>query len=155
MNIESLTDKREEYVKKLYPSLGYLAEDCVQEAYRKAVQYNNSFDFDKDLEGWFSCILYNCKMTFLREDGFVRNSEVEYDDNLLMDELKDSFSEVVAEFLETLPDSETKRMLKLRWVLGYTVDEIEDLMNVSARTISRWTSNHIDKFYKWYVVERS
>lgn len=46
----------------------HLAEEVVQEAYTRACQYWESYEFAKDFNKWFNSILMNCLKTKIKEE---------------------------------------------------------------------------------------
>ena len=148
MNLKPLIDKRDEFVKILWGQLDYLAEDCVQEAYRRALSYSDSFDPDRgDVEKWFSSILYTCKMEFLRDDGMSR--DVEVDDNTLVDELSDVMALPINEYVEGLRGDD-QEIMRLVWLKGYETPQVVEVLPFTTNQVKKMRVKHNRMFVDWY-----
>lgn len=113
------------------------AEDIVMDAFRKAVEYWNSYDpSHKEIGAWFNTILNNSIKTYQREK-FIQHVEiddVEDDTQELSDEGKELYSKVIDSMYDK-GDDNRRQILYLFYVLGYSYKEIDQIQDTSMRNI--------------------
>lgn len=125
----------------------HLAEECVQEAYTRAMKYINTFNPKHDeFNKWFNGILRNtindCR-TIEKDKG----ATVEIDDDCTP--LTPSRQErTIAIFqIKNLAEGNTKRILSLFLLYGFKTREISELMGIKHNSvrqiISRWRNNNL------------
>ncbi len=124
------------------------AEDAVQEAYVRALQFEGSFKEDMDFDNWFYIILMNVVSRAIRQDGLVPEM-VEADDNLLtaddfIESMPEPHHDLIQEQhydnLRTHCSSLSIRdasILKLYYQFGYSRPDISRLIDVNEATVHR------------------
>lgn len=130
---------RDKLVTKLSRRAGGVpnAEDVVQEAFTRALQYINSYRDGQKFENWFNSILNNALRNFKQEernqgrvkdtDRIVELEEAAYNQQIVsrvladIDALKEPAREVIRRFV----------------VLGYTSKELAQSMDINVWTIRK------------------
>lgn len=115
------------------------AEDVVQEAFARALQYEDSYDSKRDLASWFSSILKNAQRDFLREQRLLGMSLTndEPDEEITYDKLDDSnLLRRIEKELEEY-DEPNRSILKLMFVKNYKAIEVTHIIpNTNNRSIA-------------------
>lgn len=119
----------------------HLAEECVQEAYLRALRYFKTFNPQIDsIDRWFEGILRNsindCR-SIEKDKGVVY--ELNEEDALTPDRQERIIAESV---LNTLEDNRTTLILKMFLLYGYKTREISEFTGLThgnvRQIISRW-----------------
>lgn len=116
------------------------AEDVVQEAFCRAVQYQNSFDPERGkIEAWFNRILFNSLRDVQRQAwGRPSDEPSEYcAEDLLIEVGRASPIEVmglVEKSINDIKNEEHKRILTLFFSGGYTSTEISQIEEKTSPT---------------------
>lgn len=129
-----------------------VAEDIVQEAYARAIQYSEQFDPKRGkFTSWFNKILYNT----LRDYKEEHKKRAHYkpcdnvEDAILFHKQSDKFFLVEKEISKISRDK-TRKVLTLYFLLGYSSKDIEELTDYSQTNVttitSRFRSLLIDKY---------
>lgn len=137
-NIEELF--REKYNQKFKMMRSILrgdsatAEDVVQEAFTRALKYQNSFDEDRaTLEVWFNKILFNSLRDVQQQ---ARNSppptqeeEFSLEDVFSQDWFADNpqSRQLLVETLSKVDNPKKKQVLTLFYILGYSTKEVTEI----------------------------
>lgn len=115
------------------------AEDVVQEAFARAVQYISSYDQGQKMQKWFNSILVNCLRDFMREErnqGMVKQAQdpeyVDIEDAININEKAEEIMQVVSELRYP-----AKEIVRRFLVLGYSAKEIARSMDVSRRAVNQ------------------
>lgn len=107
------------------------AEDVVQEAFARALQYYASFKPEKSFEKWFSVILSNCykKLVSERYGGPVTKPFEEFLDELksVDDRQRREVSPAQMDYLMAGRSEKDKEIIRLGFTFGYTPSEIKFL----------------------------
>lgn len=131
----------------------YNAEDVVQEAFARALTYQETFDVDKsELATWFSRILHRAMYDFKRQElrqGMARDSQDEEEpvyiypvkENLTMQEIKWD--------IQKIKNPDHREVIWLTYVKHYRPREISEVMDITASNI-----NLILNRFKREVVEK-
>ena len=133
MNYDELTEHYLEHHDHLVKRVSYRvggihnAEDVVQEAYARAMQYYKSFNPERsDLERWFSTILINATKDLKRQermDGMVADEDVT--DTADMTAYTNELLGLVRKEMEHAPPGATDA-LELYYIWGYTAKEVAE-----------------------------
>lgn len=115
-------------VKRMSFRAGDYAEDCVQEAYTRAIKYFNSYKEEFSLDAWFSRILNNV----LKEH---KNNEKGYSSTTFDEEQEEGipcnrFSEQLVKEIYELIDTKSlvaKEVLTYHFQQGYTAKEVSEI----------------------------
>jgi len=111
------------------------AEDVVMDAFRKAVEYWDSYNPEmKELGAWFNTIMNNSIKTFQKEK-FMKHIEIEEDAEIPVEdaiEEKDLYDHIQKD-LNAVPEDERRDVLHLFFNKGYSYAAIEQIIGVSIR----------------------
>lgn len=129
------------------------AEDCIQEAFTRALKYLPSYTRTEDEFGaWMNSIINRC-VKQIKKDVFFYEPIEENEDAVESDELEDVF--LGNEKLKALHDQimarkqPTKDILYMKFIKGYTPFEIGQVLDMNAKAISmtiyRFRKEVIDK----------
>ena len=124
------------------------AEDAVQEAYLRALQFQGSFDEDKDFDNWFYIILMNVVNSTMRNEGIAPEMVEADDDSLFADEFIEQPTEPDIDLtekqywdkLEEICSSVSKRdssILTLYYKFGHSRPEISQMLDIKEPTVNR------------------
>jgi RNA polymerase sigma factor (sigma-70 family) len=111
------------------------AEDVVMDAFRRAVEYWESYDPDnKELGAWFNTILNNSVRTFQREK-FMKHVEVDREVEIPVQETyeEDDLFRNIQEDLDRIDNPNRRYVLHLFFNLGYSYKDIEMITEESVR----------------------
>lgn len=120
-----------------------LAEECVQEAYTRAINYFNTFDAKKDsFDKWFSGILRNaindCRNT--EKDRGVSTEVLDEGELPLTPSRHERFMALF--ILKDMKEGSKKKILSLFLLYGFKTREISELTGIKhgtvRQTIARW-----------------
>lgn len=111
------------------------AEDVVQEAYTRALQYSNSYNEKlSTLGGWFNTILNNSAKDFKREE---RLSGMTTDEELTEPADETAYTaEMVEKVLKDMDESPYREILRLYFILGYKPADIAKVTDQRPQSIS-------------------
>lgn len=131
-------------VKKLRNATGshHNAEDCVQEAYTRALKYWNTYDGDMGISSWIGGILSNC-IRDTQKDQILKGM-VQEDVAALSDTPHADGTDVI--YLNEIRDRISKFPARIRHVLrlyileGYSGKEVANLTNYSAEAVRKIVS---------------
>ncbi len=135
---EYYADNFDRLVKKVSYRAGGLhnAEDVVQEAFTRAVQYIDSYDSDrKPLPNWFNSILQNALKNFNQQEriqGMVK--EIDRVVNLEDQVYQGQVIQKVLDYISRRRDPD-KDILNHFVVLGYSYKEIAQLLDVNIHAV--------------------
>lgn len=122
------------------------AEDVVMDAFRKAVEYWNSYDPSrKELGAWFNTILNNSIRTFQREK-FMKHIEEDPDAEIPVDDSFDNkeLYAKIQEDINSIKEEARRNVLHLFFNQGYSYQGIEVVTDVSVRNCRYY----VDEFKK-------
>lgn len=116
----------------------YNAEDVVQEAFARALKYWDTYDpNNKELGAWFNTILNNTLKDFKREE-LMYGMCIEFDENLYKGtELSLTNHHMVAKVKGLIEAKcpHTRGILELYYLKGYKPQDIEQILDVSNKSI--------------------
>ena len=137
---EVYTAERSRLCKKVRNRVGgpVNAEDVVQEAFTRALQYQDSYNPEfKSLDAWLGTILNNAGRDFKkaeRRQGMSAGTSVDYETNTLEEDA--IRTELVHRVLEDMAVSSYSEILRLYFLLGYTPKEISEVLEQAPQSIS-------------------
>ncbi len=132
-------DNYDKLVKSVSYRVGSMcnAEDVVQEAFTRALQYKDSFRQDGNLANWFAQILRNCVRDFqqdLRMNGMTVEFEEDHDE--LVEDKQESKSLLKRIEYEIDKYRSPKRdILSLIFLKGFKPKEVPKEFNVSPTSV--------------------
>ena len=147
---------RENYRKQV-TKIGYMlsgdftsAEDVVQEAYRRAVKYENSYSEDRSsLKTWFNTILINSLRDWQkldRDKGIVKAPLTDDVQEEVVFIESDEFRGLVKKEVSSLMgDERVRTVLYLWYILGYSAKEISQVVNNMTITNVTTLTNRFKK----------
>lgn len=116
----------------------YNAEDVVQEAFARALKYWDTYDpNNKELGAWFNTILNNTLKDFKRGE-LMYGMCIEFDENLYKGtELSLTNHHMVGKVKQLIEDKRdhTREILSLYYLKGYKPQDIEQILDVSNKSI--------------------
>lgn len=123
-----------------------LAEECVQEAYSRAIKYFRAFDENRDgFEKWFEGILRNA-INDCRSEEKDRGvgKELEDGDGVeLLPKRREKMAGII--LLRNMKEDKNKRVLSLFLLFGFKTKEIAEYTGLShtnvRQIIHRWRNN--------------
>lgn len=134
----------DKYVQKARNRVGDYAEDCVQEAFCRAMKYFNAFNPHKaSFANWFSTILNNCINDQQRVMRLGGASEEATDDNVEPIEDLGVDIRTVSEVHELINSKKGLYydILDLHFIKGYKPLEIKEVLGANIHTIRIYLSN--------------
>jgi RNA polymerase sigma factor (sigma-70 family) len=124
------------------------AEDAVQEAYVRALQFQDSFNEEMDFDNWFYIVLMNVVSRAIRNEGLAPEM-VEADDSLL----------TADDFIEAMPEphhdlmreqhlagidrhcaslsNRDESIIRLYYEFGYSRPDVARMISVNEATVHR------------------
>lgn len=156
---------RENYsllVKRMYRRLNSLedAEDVVQEAFTRALQYYPSYDSKKckRFENWFNVVLSNVYKKFVNEKRLAGLSKS-------LEDATDELEPVIVDHFRCITKKEIKRLmgdkpndvreiLSLHLMYGYAPSEISLLVSSNTRRVNNVLYNFSQELKELYPRER-
>lgn len=103
------------------------AEDVVQEAYTRALQYYPSYDPNRGpLVPWFNRIMYNALRDIQRE---YKNRPTENCDELCVEDVIsiNEMPETLVDKIQSVKNEKHQRVIYLFYILGYSSKEISEI----------------------------
>ena len=141
MNIELYyQEERKNLINKVKRRAGgeVNAEDVVQEAFTRALKYQNSFDETKrPFEAWFNTILNNALRDFQRQERlYGMNIELDEEkiDGVDMKEIRGVVKGEIRKLIHNQPEPKAT-ILRLHFNKGYRTREIVDVVDVPLGTV--------------------
>lgn len=118
------------------------AEDCVMDAFRKAVEYWNSYNSERqEIGAWYNTILNNSIKTFQREK-FMKHIEADNEAEIPFEhsyENEELYRKLLEE-IEFVESKTRKNVLHLFFVLNYSPLAIEQVLAVPKRNVRYFVS---------------
>lgn len=139
--------KRGRYILKDY----HLAEDCVQEAYERAMKYQRTIE-GGNIDGWMHKVFFNTALKYL---DFIRSKGATIDpkptdDVMFPPSFVSSFKDTITEDIEAYQAKpKVKGILMLYVIKGYTAEEVE-VLTASSEAATR---GHVKRFKK-HLMEK-
>lgn len=127
---EFYVENREKLVKRVSFRVGgvHNAEDVVQEAFVRALQYRSSFNPEvQEFGAWFNTILNNAARAFKREDKMEGMTTTELTEPLEDDLAREVMSSTIEKEIADWKPVQ-REALRLFFTLGYTAREISEIM---------------------------
>lgn len=126
----------------------HIAEECVQEAYLRAIKYINAFNPDLDtFEKWFEGILRNaindCR-TIEKDRGVTKELTDDLVEEVASKKDKAQYVLVMKYINE---DSKNRTILTLFFLLGYKTKDIAEYTNISHTYIRQIIFRFRNKMY--------
>ena len=141
MNLELYyQDNYDTFIKKVKRRAGgeVNAEDVVQEAFTRALKYQNSFDeTNRPLDAWFNTILNNALRDFQRQERlFGMNIELDEEkiDGVDMKEIRGVIRKDLRKLIQQQPEPKAT-VLRLHFNKGYKTREIVNVVDVPLGTV--------------------
>lgn len=110
------------------------AEDVVQEAFGRSLQYEHSFDPSyRSFTKWFNTILNNCVHDFRKQERLG---------GMVLEDLSDPLErtayheEMVRKVLDAMSDSPAKEVLSLYFIKDMDPGEIAEVTDLTPRQVS-------------------
>ena len=140
-----LTDYYEKEYDKLVKRMSWRcggmvhAEDVVQEAFARAIQYINSYDPEKaSVERWMTMILNNAAKDFQQDE---RNQGMCMQEDIVIEDFDEwvhteHVAEEILEAIDVLREP-AKEIIRLFIVMGYQVKEIHHITGVGWHAIRK------------------
>lgn len=113
------------------------AEDVVQEAYTRAIQYHTAYDPEQSFDKWFGGILLNCMREFKKDErdkGVVNIDEIEEHPAVFQDPFFASIKNEVEARIRAKP-APLSYILRLHFIEQYSPADIEKLVDKTANAI--------------------
>jgi len=121
----------------------YDAEDIVQEAFYRALKYEDSFDPEKArLDQWFGGILNRCQKDFAR-DQRMGGLTVEVEDHHIFTD--DDFGEdqravrAVEDEINSIRSEQARMICHLYFIKQYSMKEITEVLDVCNKVVNTET----------------
>jgi len=111
------------------------AEDVVMDAFRKAVEYQDSYNpSTHQIGAWFNTIMNNSIRTYQKEK-FMKHIEVDEDAEIPVEETYETqdMVEHIIEDITNYRNEAAREVLRLFLVLGYNYAEVEQVTGVPIR----------------------
>lgn len=128
------------------------AEDVVQDAYVRAMQYFDSYDVTKEFDLWFSRVLFNALKDHRRsERGYtVVEFDEEHEEGIPCQQYNE---EVVKQILQRIEDKAppAKEILYLHFKYGYRVVDIHALVGGGIWAIHKTVSRFREELKELYL----
>mgnify|MGYP000976745601 CR=1 FL=1 len=112
-----------------------LAEEIVQEAYTRALQYWSSYDPTAPFDNWFQTIISNCFSDTLREET-MHGSTVETVEPLMDTPLTKAVIRNVEQLVDDSPEP-FRTVYRLFFFKGYTPKEISQVTRFKPHHIAQ------------------
>jgi len=129
------------------------AEDCIQEAFTRALKYIDSFNRDgSEFGAWLNSIINRC-VKQIKKDKFFYEPIEDNEDSIETVELEEEFFndeklKVIVEKIKTFRQP-TKDILYMKFIRGHTPQEIGNVLDMKPKSISmaiyRFKKDFIDK----------
>jgi len=160
--VYSLIEKhyRSEYnktVNKVYRIVGVhaMAEDIVQETYRRALEYWKAFPDDNNVDGWLPSILINCLKDSRKAETLSGMSD-NIDDVEIIIKANGIPAVIYSEVMDRIEAKEpaVARVLKLFLVQQYSHKEIAQIVRETANNVAQIVfrfREEIRKEFKWVL----
>jgi DNA-directed RNA polymerase specialized sigma24 family protein len=139
------------FMKKAQGLLGdfHYGQDCVQEAYEKALLYRNNFDEERgDFNKWFNSIFFNCMKkysNFIRDKGINMSDELQDVENFPMSLAQKYPKTIMREIMLFTKNTLLQDTLVSYLLLGYRSDELEYLLGTSPTYVHK--NSHLFKVF--------
>ena len=130
--------------------VGNKAEDAVQEGYANALQYWNSYDFNKSLDAWMLSLVRNAGRKIANQDRNTVSVE-EYTKTVWMKGGPFEAAELaqVYKIIQKLP-TPNNYVVQLAIIDGFTAPEIQAITGVKPtdvwQMVSRWRATWREEF---------
>lgn len=129
------------------------AEDIVQEAYTRAIQYWYTYDPERPLEQWFRTMVRNASIDWKKQDR-MSGMTVKVDESnggILEEEGPNrELSRVVYAEISSIKQVKTKSVIYRRFAMGLPYKTIAEVMDMSEeavkKSIQRWRAYMKDKY---------
>lgn len=151
--VDYYESRRDTLIKNLSRRAGGLvnAEDVVQEAFTRALEYIDSYNPEGSLEAWFNSILMNSLRAFHNEErnqGRVRNSpQLELFEDLEERAERERKVEEVMEIIDGL--REPMRTIVQRFVVaGESAKVLARELNISRRSVNQAVYRFVESMRK-------
>lgn len=123
------------------------AEDVMQEAYARALNYLDSFDpMVKGFGAWFNSVINNSLRDFKSTErirGMARSLDKE--ENLADIAQDQEIIDKLMQEVESIPNEKSREILKMFVFLGYSAKEVARVVDTNMSNIRRT----INEFYKY------
>jgi len=116
-----------------------LSEDCVQEAYERALKYYKNSEND-NFEAWFNRVFFNTILKylgFIRSRGVTEDAVLTEDIPLPMEFISDYRDYIVKEISKYSSKAKLREVLTLYIIKGYSADEVHTLTGVGISSIKQ------------------
>lgn len=135
--------ERNNLIKRIKNRAGSIdnAEDVVQEAFCRALQYFDAYNSKGDFGGWFNSILENALKQF-------KNEEKMGGATLHIEEVEEDFhDEIVDHYLPAMKNLKPhhQKIVTLYFKKGYTMPEIANATNTNIRSVEKFLERFKEK----------
>lgn len=116
-----------------------LAEDVVQEAFIRAINYSHLYNVDKGtIQAWFNAILFNTLRSTQRSErqklDLSREISVQNNINPVYEEKYSEYWWGIYNLIQKIPNQKHKRIIELFFIQGYSAKEIAEMEGTMTQT---------------------